>query len=343
MCAAPLSEKQPTRRTTGDLWNTEVVAQETTVRVPTPVIMVKVEGPFRERERKLWTFLIHAVADELTTKRIHEIPTTEVWRVFRKLDGDNGKTWIWDALNSLSDTKVTFEGVDGGDVRYKGITRLISAVRVDDGEDDKDIIRFEFPEMLIKTLIEPLQYARIRTHFLLSLSGKYSVSLYEILESIANRRNPVITATTTEIRQWLKVPEGKLKLWGNLFNRAIKAAINEINKNPVGCGFTIEYQINRGTRGKVTGMTFIVHKTEERKEFETSIGIRRISNSTSNFIPQFSEIVYRKAQEVAPNKDVLFYEKEWNKWRRDKPEIVDQKARERAFIGFCKKKAMNDS
>ena len=69
---------------TGDPW-VPSPADPATVPVPLPVIIVSVEGPYTERDRKLWTFLLHAVWDELDAGVIHEIPVQEINRVFRQL------------------------------------------------------------------------------------------------------------------------------------------------------------------------------------------------------------------------------------------------------------------
>ena len=323
-------------KATGDPWDTNGSDHTVTVPVPTPVIMVKVDGPFRERERKLWTFLLHAVIEDIYDKKIHKLPATEIWKVFNRLGGENGKRWLWDALEALSEAKVTFEGVDEDDERFKGVTRLISGTKVSEG-NGQEYVYFEFPQMLIEAVVEPLRYARIRTHFVLKLSGKYSVSLYEVLESIANKQEPTIEATVDELRQWLKVPEGKLPLWGNLFARAIKPAIDEINSDPDGCGFHIDYEVIRAGRNKVTGMKFRVEKTTARIEFENALRSqagqgKRMSNT---FLP----VVYEKAKKAAPGFDVYALELEWREWMESKDDKPDNE--EAAFIGFCKQKVRN--
>jgi hypothetical protein len=54
------------------------------------------------------------------------------------------------------------------------------------------MLRFAFPALLIPILKDPGHFARLRVHFLISLSGKYSVTLYELLESVANKVEPVL-------------------------------------------------------------------------------------------------------------------------------------------------------
>ena len=156
-----------------------------TVPVPLPVIIVEVEGPFTERDRKLWTFLLHAVWDELGIKPIHELPVTKINQVFRLLGGDHNTNWIWDSARRLTETKVIFECVEE-DERYQGIASLLSAAAVGTRAQETGFLRFEFPAMLIPILKEPGRFARLRVHFMLGLSGKYAVTLYELLESVAN-------------------------------------------------------------------------------------------------------------------------------------------------------------
>src|SRR3954452_5252082 len=99
----------PTKRPvpTGDPW-VPSPADPATVPVPFPVIIVSVEGPYTERDRKLWTFLLHRVWDELEAGVIHEIPVQEITRVFRQLGGDHNTTWIWESALRLAKSTVSW-------------------------------------------------------------------------------------------------------------------------------------------------------------------------------------------------------------------------------------------
>src|SRR5215475_13447386 len=48
-----------------------------TVPVPLLVIIVSVDGPYTERDRKLWTFLLQAMWDDLDKHAIHELRVQE--------------------------------------------------------------------------------------------------------------------------------------------------------------------------------------------------------------------------------------------------------------------------
>jgi hypothetical protein len=52
------------------------------------------------------------------------------------------------------------------------------------------------------------------------ISCKYAVTLYELLESVANKINPVLDAPIDILWQWLKVADGKLSTWDNFNRRA---------------------------------------------------------------------------------------------------------------------------
>ena len=93
-------------------------------------------------------------------------------------------------------------------------------------------LHFWFPEPLIPIIKEPLRFAWLRVHFLIKLSGKYAVTLYEILEGFANRHDGECRVTIEELRCWLKVPDGTYPDWKNFRHRVLRPAIEQINADP---------------------------------------------------------------------------------------------------------------
>jgi Initiator Replication protein len=162
---------------TGDPW-VPSVEDPATVPVPLPIIIVGVEGSFTEQDRKLWTFLLHAVFKELGDKVIHELTISDINRVFREHGARHDANWIWESVQRLADTRVRWENTQG-DKRYKGIASLLDA-EVSEDTKGKGSIRFNFPPLLVPILKDPRRFARLRTHFLIELSGKYTVTLYEL-------------------------------------------------------------------------------------------------------------------------------------------------------------------
>lgn len=204
--------KQPVA--TGNPW---IISHDdpATVPVPLPIIIRRVEGPYTEKDRKLWTFLFHSVWDQLEETLIHRMSVTEINRVFRQLGGEHDTKWIWESATRLTKTTVEWSST-WEDERYQedGIESLFGA-KLSQEVQKTGILHFYFPPLLIPILKDPKRYARLRTHVMIGLSGKYTVTLYEMLESVANMRDPVLRASVEELRQWLKVPEGAYKLWGD--------------------------------------------------------------------------------------------------------------------------------
>ena len=82
----PVTTKQRPRAT-GDLWQPSA-ANPTTVPVPLPVVVVRVDGPFTALDRKLWLALVHIAFPDLDKPgHIHEISIGEIIELFRKVSG----------------------------------------------------------------------------------------------------------------------------------------------------------------------------------------------------------------------------------------------------------------
>jgi len=178
-----------------------------TVPIPNDVIITKVTGNFTERDRKLWSFLISAVWDELLTTRIHEIKISKIHNVFRQLGGDTSPGWIWESAQRLTRTVVEWE--EGPDSRrLVGISNLLNA-QTHKEIRESGFLRFEIPALLSEVIRRPCRFSRLRIHFMLGLSGKYAVTLYMLLESVANLQTPVLDVEINQLRQWLQIPDGK--------------------------------------------------------------------------------------------------------------------------------------
>ena len=303
-----------------------------TVPVPLPVVIVRIQGQFTEKDRKLWTFLLHAVWDELEEKRIHELSVTKINQVFRELGGDHNTKWIWESAKRLMRTTVEWEQVDG-DERYQGIAVLLSYALTHKAARQIGMLRFEFPSGLVQILKEPRRFARLRVHFMLGLSGKYAVTLYELLESVVNKTDPTIEVTVDSLRQWLKVPDGKLKRYVDFKRRVLEPSIKQINRNPEAAGFTVEMQPIKKGRA-VHKIRFTLTKAKERKQLETKL------KGPPSPGPLFDAIRltardYERAKKEAPGWDIYVLEMEWRDWMHEKEKPAPDNPGA-AFAGFCR-------
>jgi plasmid replication initiation protein len=100
-------------------------------------------------------------------------------------------------------------------------------------------------------------------HFLLKLSGKYAVTLYEILEAFINRRDGQCRVSIDELRTWLKVPANTYPDWKDLRKRVLDPAVKQINDDPLGAGFSVKYEPIRKGRN-YNEIIFHLTKTPKR-------------------------------------------------------------------------------
>ena len=317
---------------TGDPW-LPTPTDPATIPVPFPVVIVSIEGPYTERDRKIWTFLLHAVWDDLETQTIHEMPVGEINRVFRELGGQHSSKWIWDSATRLTKTTVEW-AYTGGDERYlKGISSLFGAELSQDSRE-AGVLRFHFPPLLIPILKDPRRFARLRTHFMIQLSGKYSVTLYELLESVINKDVPVLKTNVDELRRWLKVPPGKMARWPDFRRFAIEPAIEQINRNPQGAGFRVKMRAHKEGRS-VKWLDFEVTKTKEREAID--VKLRDHERQLNLFDVRLQPATYEKAKQQAPGWDIYVLEDEWRNWGSERADWPPQNP-DGAFIAFCKKR-----
>lgn len=319
-----------------------------TVPVPLPVILKKVEGPYTERDRKLWVFLLHAAWDEIpeedTDKTvIHELSISKITQVFRDLGADHSSQWIWESVKRLARTVAEWE-----DNNQEGVESLLGSAITKEGRDNGRL-RYYFPPLLAPKLKKALQYARLRTHFVIKLSGKYAVTLYELLETAANRRYPVLEYRLDELRKVLKVPDGRLIRYQDIRRRVLEPAIAQINNNPLEAGFMVEMQPIKNGRA-IERIRFTVRKVYERELVEAALREGRSPGAknhnglefkllTDNIINLKPE-TYEAAHALAPRWDIYALEQQW----RDK--IVRQgqpRNPDKAFLGYCRKVVMKSS
>ena len=316
---------------TGDPW-VPTPEDPATIPLPLPVVIVSVEGPYTERDRKLWTFLLHAVWDDLKEGAIHTMLVKDINHLFRELGGEHNSTWIWDSATRLSKSTVEWRYTEG-DTRYKGIAALFSALLSEDARKE-GALQFQFPGLLIPILKDPRRFARLRTHFMIELSGKYAVTLYELLESVVNKDTPILRASMGELRQWLKVPPGKLQRWPDFRRRVLEPAIKQINDHPQGAGFRVKMHTRKEGRS-VKWVLLEVLKTKEREAID--LKLRDRDRQLDLFEVRLKTSTYEQAKKAAPGWDIYAMEAEWREWGMQQKDWPPRNP-DGAFLNFCKKR-----
>lgn len=314
-----------------------------TVPVPLQTVIVDVQGPYTARDRKLWVFLLHAVFDELGEKPMHELSVKDINAVFRDLGGDHNTKWIWDSMKRLARTTVEWEtlGDDRMEVEEWGVANLIFAT-ITKPHRASGRLNFGFPPNLIPIIKQPRRFARLRLHFLMSLSGKYAVTLYEILEGFVNRRDHTLRVTISDLRRWLKVPDGKYTEWKDFKKRVINHAVDQINSDPVAAGFTVEYEPVR--QGKsyheiiFTMRKSAVRLTDERTIRSAKDQKARVADLKAKGRPHLStDAIARADRETRHTLDMAEIERQfWAHWESTGRQEL--KSPGGAFMNFAKKK-----
>lgn len=308
-----------------------------TVPVPLQTVIVKVEGPYTERDRKLWVFLLHAVFDELGEKPIHELSVREINNVFRDIGGDHNTKWLWESAKRLAKTTVEWEYTLGDD-RVLGVSAIFGA-EVGGNARKSGWLKFFFPPLLVPIIKQPMRFARLRVHFLLKLSGKYAVTLYEVLEGFANRRDGRCEVTIDELRTWLKVPEGSYKNWKDFRKRVLDPAVKQINDDPIGAGFSVTYTpIKEGKFYR--NILFSLTKTDNRQATERLMKAKAKAKQggTEIVIEPWAE---EQARAHAHKKGWDFHalRREWTAYAKSETAGGNPpKNPSAAFVSFCKKK-----
>lgn len=314
------------------------------VALTTDTMNVKIEGKFRQRERKLFVLLVHSVWDEIGTKRKYTVKIDKIKQVFKEVAGVKGfNNWIWEYLTNLADIKITYKTE-----QLQGITRLFSDVYFD---EKKEHVTFEIPQTVEKSIKSPTQFARLDTYFLLGLKGKYSVSLYQLLESKMNMRkfnpqktpdeeNRFVEITVQELRDWLGAGS-MYSAWKDLNKRVLQPAVEEINSNPLASTFTVRTEEVRGARRKVKAIKFFLTKTPERLRLESSLHTTKeakIAARRSSLIPPFKGTrIYDEARKIVPKGyDLHGLEEEWRDYSHQKNEPV--KHPEKAWLKWLENK-----
>lgn len=332
----PLENVKPS----GNPWEVSGLVPAT-VPLPNDVIITKVTGDYTERDRKLWAFLVAAVWDDLDKHHIHEIKVSKINKIFLETGGNTSSSWIWESASHLTGTRAYWEaGPDGK--RLQGVAVLLSGVVTDKEARATGFLRFEIPALLSEVIRKPCRFSRLRIHFMLGLSGKYAVTLYMLLESIANLQTPVLDVELARLRQWLKVPDGKLERWVDVKRRAIDPALKQINDNPQAAGFSVGMEEIKDGRA-VARVRFVVTKTAARladeDDLQTEVKTLDLLEPVAGYTaPALPTSAYERAKKVAPGLDVYALEREWREWLAQKQNPNYSPA---SFVAFCKKRGLS--
>lgn len=137
-----------------------------------------------------------------------------------------GTEAIGEAIETLMKTLVVMPLPGGGTRR----AQVLGGNDMDDPNRSGGMLRYRFDQNLIEILKDSSIWGRISIPELMVLSSKYSISLYEhVSQWLGLHGKTTELFTIEEFRALLGVEDGKYNGFGQLNQRVIKEAVEEIN------------------------------------------------------------------------------------------------------------------
>ena len=324
----PLGLPTPAAHPRGEVFDT---TKPYTLPLNKEITLARCIGRYTEVDRKLWATLAALAWDNLPTESIHKTNLRDIARLFRELKGgENGTAWLVASARRLLASRLDWDNDE-----EVGTVGLLCGLKIIKATGE---IFYQFPGFLIERLLDNKQFSRLRLHFMIGLSGKYSVSLYMLLEAAANRQRPVIELSIDALRDALSVPEGKLLPWKHLREKAIDPALKEINDNATAAGFSVECEpVTRGR--KVENLRFTVTKTDVRREIEKDMTRKKAAKESAPALapraaPLDDDDALALIRKHAPRMDAQWIFSQW----QEKANAAPPKNPAGALVNFAKKK-----
>ena len=298
----------------------------------------------QERELKVLFFLLHAVYEELEPGKTHEIDMHKVHHSLKDQYGMTHKStkWVWDSAKTLSKFVVEWME-DRDDGRWECVGSLINYAQTNAAAREEGILRFRFCNELVPVLKEQSRFSRMRLHFLMSLSGKYAIILYGILEGLANQKHTnTLEVSIVTLRKWLKIEPNQYQKYNDFKRFAIEPAIKQINKYPSKSGLTVSYTPKKRGR-KIVSLKFTVDKDHTRTVIDADFKKRGTPpKKTSALSPFNMDKLSNMLRKEFPSHDkyalIEQNETDFRNWIYGSGKSETVKSFEAVFVKFLKNK-----
>jgi hypothetical protein len=99
-----------------------------------------------------------------------------------------------------------------------------------DDQDDDSLVYFRFTPEFIAVHQDSRLWAALSGPIMIGFDSLYALRLYEIGCQVVGRHNPVLALTVPELRELLRVPQGKYRDWTDVRRFTLDKAIAEINQ-----------------------------------------------------------------------------------------------------------------
>jgi len=253
-------------RATGDLAD---MATDPTFPKSAAAVHISTEGvELTGLDRRLFNYLLAVAYPDLSEKQIFEVRYAQVseW-----LGSHESPDRVRASLKRLSKVHVTLNYLGAMGEEREQFGGILYA---DTAKDGSGIIRFEFPRLARPWLASPAVFARLRLAVVGQFRGKYTTTLYELMELYANRQFPVWEVSLADFRSLLGIPSDKLDDFRAFRRRALEPAIEEVNELS---DLRVEWEPVK--EGKSVGrLRFTVEKKPDRLAFEAELKHRAVAD-----------------------------------------------------------------
>lgn len=189
-----------------------------------PAELVEIKGSSRLTlaDRKLFNHLLrNAFGPDLAeSNRRFEISTAEL------RDTHGGIERVVQSIEALMTTVVSIERPDGSTDRVQ----LLGWNNLSDPKRDRGVLKYAIPPELAEMLRDSTVFAKLELEVLRSFTSKYALALYENVARRVRLQHVFTERFDLDaFRDLLGVEQGKLEIFGNLNQYAIKPALLEVN------------------------------------------------------------------------------------------------------------------
>jgi nucleoside diphosphate kinase len=301
-------------------------------------------SPLTLTDRRVYNQLLANAWDKIAEPGQHMIPKRELQNTLHK-----GTDRLEDSIRRLMSAIVQVRVLDGKKWVTKRV-QLLGGNVIPDADDG--FIRYDFQPLMREIISESRVFARLHRQIMFALSSKYSLALYEMIQKRGNMNRTSEEMPIDDLRNFMGVPNGKLKPWINFKNFAITPAVREVS-DLSDFTVTIEPLKGKGKQFARARLSWARKPPPELAKVERELSFSKVGRK-----PRFNGTVenvnlvlsshrsmfallpetFDKARKECPGFDVYALESEWRKWAENKEAPKNADA---AFLAFCKTYAKN--
>ena len=204
---------------------TDLTAKAGHMIKPLDMIEMRGLGGWTLTHFRTWTTLLHnAWGAELDDPNADFTITMKA-----VLEGHDHRDRLREALSVMKRTTV-FAYIDGREWEFQMLGST-SLDKWDDRDRDDGKLIYDYPKKFVQALRKTDLYAQLELKVMNAFTSKYSIALYELVSKrIGLKYKAEEEITLDDLRDWLRVPAGKLALWGDFERRALRLALKEVNE-----------------------------------------------------------------------------------------------------------------